>query len=125
MLKKLIFLSFFLLILISCSKTFYGKYITTKLPILPKEEFKLDNIVVLGIENPDLDTREEWLFRFLIYKNGKKDSEYFVRSEIVNTRRFYLKEVRQADLKTVAQFESIPTYENAKDRVISLLRSRM
>jgi hypothetical protein len=101
-----------------------GKYITTEVPRKPDDEFKIGNFVCLGYENPKEKARDAWLFKFHVYKHNEKVTEYLVRPEIVDTRRFYLKEDIGKKLITRASFETQPNYEHAREKVMAFIRSR-
>jgi hypothetical protein len=111
------------MVFVGCGLHYNGKYINTKVPVQPIDEFKLDKFVVLGFENKDLEIRDEWLFKFYTYLDGKKYHEFVVKPEYIQTRRFYLKEKTADGLLTRAQFETTPTYLSSKDRIIAYLKS--
>jgi hypothetical protein len=110
-----------LLMFIGCGVIYNGKYITTKVPNTPRDEFKVGDLVCLGFNNPQMKSRNEWIFKFYIYRNSKKFKEYILIPEEVATRRYYLKENISGSFYTKAQFDSNPNYESVKERLISFL----
>ncbi|MFP4458476.1 MAG: hypothetical protein ACLFSQ_02670 [Candidatus Zixiibacteriota bacterium] len=103
--------------------TYHGKFITTEVDQEPMDEFKIGQYVVLAFENTDKNARDSWLYGFNVYYRGEIFNEYFIRAESVGTRRFYLKEVHDKRLITRASFVTEPTYEMAKERMSSYIRS--
>ena len=107
-----------------CSKVLYeGKYITLKTKVMPIDEWKLGDYVVLAWENAKLRQDDKWIYRFEIYKNEALVHRYLLRSERVDSKRYFLKVDKNGTLKTFASFDSKPGYDAVKSRVAASLKS--
>lgn len=98
-----------------------GKYITVSVPREPIDEFKYEGWVILAFEHPGKRPEEGEIYRFWLFKNGKKQRELVLNAKIVGTRKFFLQEKVGDVIKTHASFLAPPTYEAVKERVKALL----
>ncbi len=101
--------------------TYRGKYITTKVPYEPIDEFKHEGWVVLAFEHPGKRPEEGEIYKFWLFRNGKKEREIVLNAKIVGTRKFFLQERIGDVVKTHASFIAPPTYEAVKERLKAVL----
>ena len=120
---------FFLGILCGCiflgcgEKTYKGKYITVAVPYEPMDEFEHEGWIILSFELQGKRPEEGELYRFWLFRNGKKTRELWLSVKIVNNRMFYLQEKRGENTVSHASFVAPPTYEAIKERIKALLSS--
>ncbi|MBN2542313.1 hypothetical protein JXI42_05560 [bacterium] len=112
-----------LLAITGCGKTYQGKYITTVIDEEPMDEFKVDNFVVLVAQNENRREKEGWFYKFFVYENGKQIRLLRLMAKVVNKRAFYLEEKTDDKLKNHVYFDTEPTYEVVKNRVVALLKA--
>ena len=120
--KTAVAIALIALLFAGCGYTYYGKYITVKLPRKPMDEFKVGEIVALSFQNPKPTQDNKWIWRINLYRDGELTGEFLVRSEIVGRKRYYLKEYVGKELVTRAQFPSRPTYDGVKDRMVAIMK---
>ncbi|HDG67652.1 MAG TPA: hypothetical protein ENG11_00715 [candidate division Zixibacteria bacterium] len=100
---------------------YHGKYITTTVPYEPIDEFKHEGWVILAFEHPGKRPEEGEIYKFWLFKNGKKQREIVLNAKIVGTRKFFLQEQIGDVVKTHASFIAPPTYEAVKERLKAVL----
>ena len=118
-----IFVLLFSLISGCSGKVYEGKYISTKVPYDPIDEFKYEGWVILAFQTPGKRPEEGKLFEFWLFRNGEKRREMWLSAKIVNKRMFFLQERIGENIISHASFSAPPTYEAIKERLKALLSS--
>ncbi|MCD6595374.1 hypothetical protein J7L68_06845 [bacterium] len=124
-----IFLTAFLLILITAlipgcgGKTYRGKYITVSVPYYPIDEFQYEDWTILAFQKPGQRPEEGEIYRFWLFKDGKKQRELWLSVKIVNRRMFFLQEQIGDNIVSHASFIAPPSYDAVKERIKALLTS--
>lgn len=110
-------LPFWSLLIIGCSgQVYHGRYITTRVPQQPIDEFEHEGWVILGFQH-ELRTAEGTIFTFWLFKDGSKKREMWLTANVVGTRKYFLKEKVGEEIISYASFLAQPKYEGAKEQV--------
>ena len=120
-----IFISVFGILVISgCGrKTYRGKYITVAVPYDPIDEFQHEGWTILAFQKPGKRAEEGEIYRFWLFRNGKKQRELWLTAKIVNKRMFFLQEQVGDNIISRASFIAPPSYEAVKERLKAFLTS--
>lgn len=122
----LIFFAIAHIIFIGCSKTYYGKFITTEVKQEPIDEFQTDGYTVLAFENIGSAKAEDWKWEFWVFWQNKKVGIYKLQSRIVGEMRSYylVEEITGMRPSTISNFPALPNYERVKERLSAHLTEK-
>lgn len=110
-------------VLLGCSKMFYGKYITVKVKELPIEEFKAGEHIILAFQNKKETGPEDWEYEFWVYSGQVMTGKYRFQARLVAGSRSYflVEEIPNRRSETIANFRAKPNYDRIKERLLAHL----
>jgi len=122
----LIFFIVFIVALVGCSKTYYGKFVTANVKQEPVDEFQVKDFAVLTFENKNVSKPEDWKWEFWAFYKNEKIGVYRLQSRVVaGSRSYYLVEIVPGmRASTISNFPAMPNYDRVKERLTAYLSEK-